>query len=259
MAYLIDSGLSIAFNNTPTTATRSSGGSSGATSVVISTANDSIAYDQTITGTGFAPNTKVTSVSGTTINFSPAASANITGTITFSTTWYKLTDHNRDPINISTELIENQVRMANGKMRKYVVAQKNNISVSWKYVPSLHFKRDPVTKLLMTGDANQLTVDGNRSAAWLESFYQTNAGLPIYIKVVSSGVDSDISTAVIDPNSNTPANQIPAPGSLPASTFITAQDGFKFYKVFMSDFSKTIINRTQISDYVDMSIEFTEI
>ena len=43
-------------------------------------------------------------------------------------TWYKLTDHNRDPIQISTDLIEQQSRMANGKMRKYVVTQKNKIS-----------------------------------------------------------------------------------------------------------------------------------
>ena len=173
--------------------------------------------------------------------------------------WYKITDHNREPFSISTEIIESQSRMANGTMRKYVVAQKNKISVSWKYVPSLHFKRDPTTKVLLTGDDNQLTVDGHRSAAWLESFYQTNAVLPIYIKIVSSGIDSDILTPVIDPNSNTPSNQIPALGSLPSATFITAKDGFKLYKVFMSDFSKTIINRTQISDYVDMSIEFTEI
>ena len=46
------------------------------------------------------------------------------------TTWYKLTDHNREPIDIATELIETQSRMANGTMRKYVVSQKNNIVVS---------------------------------------------------------------------------------------------------------------------------------
>ena len=49
-------------------------------------------------------------------------------------TWQKLTDHNRGPIQVSPELIESQSRMANGKMRKYVVAQKNKISVSWKYL-----------------------------------------------------------------------------------------------------------------------------
>ena len=80
-------------------------------------------------------------------------------------TWYKLTDHNRDPIQISTDLIEQQSRMANGKMRKYVVAQKNKISCSWKYVPSKTTE----------------TVDGNNSAAWIESFYKSNAGMPIYL------------------------------------------------------------------------------
>ena len=142
------------------------------------------------------------------------------------TTWYKLTDHNREPIGFSTELIETQSRMANGKMRKYVVAQKNNISCSWKYVPSKQSE----------------CVDGFYSAAWLESFYKSNVGLPIYLKVVSSELDPD-----------------PAVGSVPSGTFATAQTGSKTYSVFMSDFSKNIINRTKLSDYVDMSIEFTEI
>lgn len=143
------------------------------------------------------------------------------------TTWYKLTDHNRDPLDISVELIENESRMANGKMRKYVIAQKNNISTSWKYVPS------------KTSEC----VDGNFGAAWLESFYKTYAGVPIYLKVVSSEIDPD----AVSPN-------VPLD-----SNFKTGQTGFKTYNVFMSNFSKTIINRTKISDYVDMSIDFTEI
>lgn len=157
-------------------------------------------------------------------------------------TWQKLTDHNRSPIQVSPEIIEAQSRMANGKMRKYVIAQKNNISISWKYVPSLHFKRNPVNGLFLTGDENKLTVDGNFSAAWLESFYKNNSGLPIYLKVVSSEYVAD-----------------PALGSLPSGTVSTSAAGFKIYNVYMTDFSKTVINRTQISDYVDMSIEFTEI
>ena len=141
-------------------------------------------------------------------------------------TWQKLTDHNRSPIQISTDVIESQSRMANGKMRKYVIAQKNNISISWKYVPSKQSE----------------CVDNFYSAAWLESFYKNNSGLPIWLKVVSSELDSD-----------------PNFGSLPTGTFTTAQTGFKTYNVYMTDFSKTVINRTKLSDYVDMSIEFTEI
>lgn len=144
-----------------------------------------------------------------------------------NTTWYKLTDHNRDPIDISTELIETQSRMANGRLRKYVVAAKNNISVSWEYVPS----------------KTSETADLNYGAAWLESFYKSNVGVPIYLKVVSSEIDPDATV-----------------GSVPSdSNFKTAQTGSKVYTVFMTDFSKTIVNRTKVSDYVNMSIEFTEI
>lgn len=149
--------------------------------------------------------------------------------------WQRLTDHNRQPIKVSSELIESESRMANGKMRKYVIAKKNKISVSWSYVPS------------KTSEC----VDGFSGAAWLESFYQSNYGIPIYIKVVASELASDSAT-----------------GSLPSGTFTTAQTktnyassetGSKTYPVYITDFSKTIINRTQISDYVDMNIEFTEI
>jgi hypothetical protein len=111
-------------------------------------------------------------------------------------------------------------------MRKYVIAQKNKISSSWKYVPS------------KTSEC----VDGNYGAAWLESFYSSNAGIPIYLKIVSSELALD-----------------PVAGSIPSGIFATSQTGSKIYSVFMSNFSKTIINRTKLSDYVDMSIEFTEI
>jgi hypothetical protein len=103
---------------------------------------------------------------------------------------------------------------------------ENKISVSWKYVPS------------KTSEC----VDGNYGAAWLESFYSSNAGIPIYIKIVSSELAPD-----------------PAVGGIPSGIFATAQTGSKTYPAFISNFSKTIINRTRLSDYVDMSIEFTEI
>jgi hypothetical protein len=153
----------------------------------------------------------------------PGIQISLTGA---SGTWQKLTDHNRQPIDISLEIIQQESRMANGKMRKYVIAKKNTISASWKYVPS----------------KDSECVDGFYSAAWLESFYNSNVGLPIYVKVTSSKIQTD-----------------PALGSLPSGTFLTAQTGSKTYNVYMNDFTKTIINRTKISDYVDMSIEFVEI
>ena len=67
-----------------TTATYASGGAGGANTVVTSAPNTNIRAGQLLTGTGFAANTYVVYVSGTTVNFSPAASSQISGTLTFT-------------------------------------------------------------------------------------------------------------------------------------------------------------------------------
>ena len=141
--------------------------------------------------------------------------------------WYKLTDHNRKEIQVNAELIESAKRMANGKMRKYVVAQKAKISTSWSYIPT----------------KTELTVDGNKSSAWLDAFYEANAGLPIYVKLVSSSIDF-----------------VPIKGNVPSDTsYRTAQTGSQIYQAFITDYSSTIVHRTTDSDYATMNIEFTEI
>lgn len=238
MAYYLEAGLSIALNNTPTTATYASGGAQGATSVVIAAANSNIYSNQIITGTGLAAGTVVTSVSGTTVNFSPAATAQISGTLNFSTQWYRLTDHNRRPIDITTTRIEKENRMANGTLRKYVVDTKDIISTSWEFVPA----NDKITVNDSVG-----VVDHNYSIAWLSAFYNANAGLPIYLKVaISQYTDPNIGLAPT------------------AGTYVVAQTpggvgAAKIYQVFISEFSRTISKRTKVTDYVDCSIEFTEI
>lgn len=151
-------------------------------------------------------------------------------------TWYKLTDHNREPVQIDIELIESSSRMANGSLRKYVVAKKHKISTSWAFLPT------------KTAE----TADGNFGAAWMESFYNANAGIPIYVKIVESKLNAD-----------------PAAGAIPdesGNNFKTAQTelstanatGSRTYSVFITSFTKTLVKRTPIADYVDISIEFTE-
>lgn len=144
-----------------------------------------------------------------------------------NSTWYKITDHNRQPIDIAPELIESANRMANGKMRKYVIAKKNKISTSWSYVPT----------------KTSESVDGNYGPAWLESFYNANVGIPIYLRVTSSEID--------------PAATL---GGVPSDfNFKSSVSGSQSYTVFITSFSKTIIHRTRTCDYVDMNIEFTEV
>ena len=141
-------------------------------------------------------------------------------------TWYKLTDHNRSDIQITPELIEKSGRMANGTMRKYVVDIKTKISLSWERVPS----------------QTTYTVDNNYSSEWLEAFYYANAGLPIYLKVVSAG------------------ETVPSMGNVPSEqSRSSALSNSKVYSAFITDFSKTIVWRTKDRDFVNMSIEFTEI
>ena len=142
-------------------------------------------------------------------------------------TWYKLTDHNRGEISITPELIQNESRMANGTLKKYVIAQKDTIGTTWSYVPS------------KTSEC----VDGNKGAAWLESFYKANVGIPIKVKIIISEIATD-----------------PTRGNAPDDFYFkTAQEGSKVYDVYISNFSKRVINRTKLSDYVSMDIEFTEI
>ena len=152
-------------------------------------------------------------------------------------TWYKLTDHNREPIQIDVEMIESSSRMANGAMRKYVVAKKHKISTSWEFLPT------------KTAE----TADGNVGAAWMESFYNANAGIPIYVKIIESKLNTDPAVGAIPDESG--ANFKTAQ----TETSTTNATGSRTYSVFITSFSKTLSKRTPVADYVDISIEFTEI
>ena len=152
-------------------------------------------------------------------------------------TWYKLTDHNRDAIKIDVDLIESSSRMANGSMRKYVVAKKYRISTGWTFIPTKTTE----------------TADGNYGAAWMESFYKANAGIPIYVKVVESKFDVEPSVGSVPSESSHNFKT--------AATEATVTDatGSRTYSAFITSFSKTLSKRTPVADYVDIKIEFTEI
>jgi hypothetical protein len=73
----------------------------------------------------------------------------------------KITDHNRSELSIDVERIQEKSRMANGTMRKYIVADKRSFSVSWQDVP--HNK--------------DFTVDGFWGKEEIESWFNTKTGL----------------------------------------------------------------------------------
>lgn len=153
------------------------------------------------------------------------------------TTWYKLTDHNRREIDISPLLIEKESRMANGTLRKFVVAKKDVISVSWDFLPS-----KPASTGNVTNDAKFTIVDANYAGSWMQSFYNANVGIPIYLKIIAA------------------KHTDPSTGAVPAdNTYVSASTGEKTYQVFMTGFSKTIRKRNPVTDLLDITLEFTEI
>lgn len=71
----------------------------------------------------------------------------------------KLSEHNRQPVSISHNRIERQQRMSNGTLRKFFVADKQSISVSWNMLPSIA----------------SMTVDGGLGAVDIKGFYEGTA------------------------------------------------------------------------------------
>lgn len=72
----------------------------------------------------------------------------------------RISDHNRSPLDITYSKIENKKRMANGALRRFVVAEKRKFKVSWEKLP----KND------------SQTVDGHWGALSVINFYEVTPG-----------------------------------------------------------------------------------
>jgi hypothetical protein len=81
---------------------------------------------------------------------------------------YIITDHNRQPLQITYDRLEDVNRMADGTMRRFITANKKKFSTSWENVPA-------------AGGYN-FTADSNLGAAWLKSFYEDNVYNPVWVK-----------------------------------------------------------------------------
>jgi hypothetical protein len=81
------------------------------------------------------------------------------GSLVYLNGTIKLSEHNRAPMTLSTNRIEQVKRMANGFARKYFVADKKQISLSWNMLPSF----------------STYTIDGGYGALDLKAFYEGSA------------------------------------------------------------------------------------
>jgi len=83
-----------------------------------------------------------------------------TGTDPVTPTWTKLTEHNRQPASIQINRIEKTQRTSNGTMRKFFIADKKSISISWNMIPTY----------------STMTVDGGYGANDIQTFYNSTKG-----------------------------------------------------------------------------------
>jgi hypothetical protein len=158
------------------------------------------------------------------------------------TTWYKLTDHNRDPFKIGYEVIDKTSRMADGTLRRYVIARKHKVTASWKMTTSLD--SDAV-------DYNSSDSTTGKAGAWMRAFYEANVFNPVYIKLINAADDLPISGNY--PNTATYNSSFDAPASAEIyQTYITSFD----YEVVKRGLSGNI---SAGRDLVNISIEFTEV
>lgn len=72
----------------------------------------------------------------------------------------KITDHNRDALQVDVTRIEEMTRMANGTARKFVIADKRTFSTSWDNLPH----------------SAAHTVDGFWGKNEMENWYNTKSG-----------------------------------------------------------------------------------
>lgn len=93
-----------------------------------------------------------------------------------------LSDHNRGPIQVGQERIENRKRMINGTMRSYVVATKRRYSLSWDMLPSRAFDDIPTINSSgsVTAGGTMHTADGGAGGWDLKNWYDIRTG-PFYM------------------------------------------------------------------------------
>lgn len=111
-----------------------------------------------------------------------------------------LSDHNRGPIDISTNRIEHRERMINGRMRSHHIADKKSIDVSWTMLPSRAYIVRPgfdADGIPLTG-AIPNTADGGAGAEEMLEWYESNTGsfwvFLAYDKYHNFGDDNDAYT-----------------------------------------------------------------
>lgn len=160
---------------------------------------------------------KLTYATGTEFD---STSSTSTGTV------LTLSDHSRSPLSVNYEIIENSSRMANGTMRRYVVAKKHKYSCQWDLLPTIRGH----------------VADGNADARDMKEFYDKYCYAPLDLDLfyMTNATERGL---LADP---------PTHGS---ATYAYKESK----RVFWTDFSFEVVKRLRNFDYWNVRAEFTEV
>ena len=115
-----------------------------------------------------------------------------------------LSDHNRQPINITQQRIESRQRMINGTMRSYHIADKIVISCGWQMLPSRSYSTNinfnSHGKPVMTGVDYENTADGGAGGVEVLDWYENHSG-PFYVYLGYDKYNNFTTGEQIDQNS----------------------------------------------------------
>lgn len=78
-----------------------------------------------------------------------------------------LSDHSRSPLSIDYDMIQKESRMADGTLRKYVVAKKKVFSCSWSLIPTIQ----------------SFIVDSHADAKTMKDFYEKYCYAPMNLSL----------------------------------------------------------------------------
>lgn len=95
---------------------------------------------------------------------------------------HKITDHNRGDFSIDIDRIETSKRMANGTMRKYVIADKRTFSTGWKDLPH----------------SQNFTVDGFWGGQEMEDWYNNHVGAFVLTVTYGDGTQDEFTVMMTD-------------------------------------------------------------
>lgn len=78
-----------------------------------------------------------------------------------------LSDHSRSPLSVDYDIIEKQSRMADGTLRKHVIAKKKVFSCSWSLIPTIQ----------------SFMVDSHADAKTMKDFYEKYCYAPMTLSL----------------------------------------------------------------------------